>query len=292
MIMNRHRLLGSAALFVMIVAGQATAADVKPLKGDLAKFQGTWTTKLGPEHNLDAAITIKGTDVALKLTTPDGQDFEIAGVIKVDEDAKPHKTIDWIKFKTPNGDDAPDNLGLYEFVDKDTVKVCNGGHNNPRPKELKAGDGGDPTLLTLKRKADKPEAVKPGDTKPVEIKGDLAKLQGSWTGDVGPEKNVPVTLVFKESTVSLIITFNGEDRTFKGEVKLDEAAKPQKTIDWINFKGVNGDDTPPNLGIYKIDADKFTVCSGGPGNPRPTEYKGSDEGPPNLTTFTKKPAAK
>jgi hypothetical protein len=31
------------------------------------------------------------------------------------EDAKPYKTIDWVKFVRPNGQEALDNLGLYEF---------------------------------------------------------------------------------------------------------------------------------------------------------------------------------
>jgi len=164
------------------------------------------------------------------------------------------------------------------------LKICNGGPNNPRPKELKAGDGGNPSLLTLKRKGETEKAVG--------LKGDLAKIQGTWTAKVGPQDDIPITLVFKENTVSLVITFNGEDRTMKGEIKLDEAAKPNKTIDWVNFKGLEGEEVPVNLGIYKFDGDKFTVCSGGPGNPRPTEFKAGDQGPPTLTTFLKKAAGK
>ncbi len=156
--MHLQRLILPAAFLAALIARPAAAADEKPLKGDLATFQGSWTTKIGPEQNLDAVVTFKGTEVKLKLTAPDGQDFEITGEIKLDEEAKPHKTIDWTKFKTPDGDDAPENLGLYEIVDKDTVKVCNGGPNNPRPKEMKAGGGGEPHILTLKRKAVKPEA--------------------------------------------------------------------------------------------------------------------------------------
>ncbi len=284
--MHMQRLIFPAAFLAVLIARPAFAADEKPLKGDLAKIQGAWTTKIGPEQNLDAVVTFRGTEVKLKLTTPDGQDFELTGEIKLDEEAKPHKTIDWAKFKTPNGDDAPDNLGIYEIVDKDTVKVCNGGPNNPRPKEMKAGDGGDPHILTLKRKADKPEA------KPVELKGDLAKFQGSWTSALGPEKNVPITVTIKENTVSLVITLQGEDRTMKGEVKLDAAAKPFKTLDWVNFKGPNGEDFPVNLGIYKFDGDKLTVCSGGPGNARPTEFKDGEQGGQSLATFTKKPTGK
>src|SRR3954454_2653019 len=107
--MSMQRLILPAALLAALLARPVAAADEKPLKGDLAKFQGSWTTKLGPEQNLDAVVTFKGTEVAVKVATPDGQEIEIKGEIKLDEEAKPHKTIDWIKFKTPNGDDAPEN---------------------------------------------------------------------------------------------------------------------------------------------------------------------------------------
>jgi uncharacterized protein (TIGR03067 family) len=177
--MNRNALL-TIALGLFVVAS-ASAFAPKPadekLTGDLAKLQGKWSTKLGPNEGLDATLTIKGNTVAIKIITQEGQDFELTGEIKLDEKAKPHKAIDWSKFKTPMGDDLPTNLGIYMFDNDDTVKICNGGGGNDRPKDFKAEEGG-PQLSTMKRvvekekdkakekekKVPKPEAGVQGDT--------------------------------------------------------------------------------------------------------------------------------
>jgi uncharacterized protein (TIGR03067 family) len=63
-----------------------------------------------------------------------GQEYEITGEIKLDEDAKPYKTIDWVEFVRPNGQEALDNLGLYEY-NGETLRICNGGPGNERPTE-------------------------------------------------------------------------------------------------------------------------------------------------------------
>jgi hypothetical protein len=56
----------------------------------------------------------------------------------------------WVKFVRPNGQEAPDNLGLDEFNGK-TLQICNGGPGNERPTEFKAGEGGPPPLVVLTR---------------------------------------------------------------------------------------------------------------------------------------------
>ncbi len=118
--------------------------------------------------------------------------------------------------------------------------------------------------------------------------GDLARLQGTWTAMVGPERDIPITLEVQKQKV----TINGkrpggEDFTLKGELKLDEKASP-KTIDWVKFVGAQGNEAPENLGLYKLEGDTLTVCSGGPGGERPTEFKKGDGGPPQLITFARK----
>jgi uncharacterized protein (TIGR03067 family) len=153
-------LLSSAAGLALLAAPPApTRADDKDKpKGDLARLQGTWTTKAGREGNIPVVLRIEGRAVTVKFTNPQGQDIEIKGQVAVDDAAKPHKTIDWVKFTNPMGEDAPDNLGIYTFEDDDTVKVCNGGPGNERPAEFKAGEGGPPQLFVMKR-----EAAKKGD---------------------------------------------------------------------------------------------------------------------------------
>jgi uncharacterized protein (TIGR03067 family) len=140
---------------IIVAADDPKPKDDAP-KGDLGKLQGTWTADAGPEKNIPIAITIKGNAVSLKVTTPNNGEFSSDGQVKIDEAAKPHKSIDWVKFTNPNGEVLPENLGLYEFVDADTLRVCSGGPGNERPTEFKAGDGGPPNLLVLNRKpADK-----------------------------------------------------------------------------------------------------------------------------------------
>src|SRR5690242_3370397 len=113
-----RRLLAPAALLLMLLPLAATADDKAKSdapKGDLARFQGKWATKVGPEKNIEAVLTIEGQGATFAFTGPEGRSVEFKGEIKIDEQAKPHKTVDWVKFVRPNGEDAPENLGLYEF---------------------------------------------------------------------------------------------------------------------------------------------------------------------------------
>jgi uncharacterized protein (TIGR03067 family) len=218
------------------------------------------------------------------MKTPDGQDFESKGEIKIDENTKPHKSIDWIKFVAPNGDDVPDNLGIYVFEDDDTIKIVNGGPRNERPSEFKDGEGPGRQVTTLKRHA------KQESEKKDEPKGDLAKLQGEWTGMAGPEKNVLVTVTFKVTSAVVEIT-RPDGEVFKptSTIKLDETAKPHKTIDWTGLTRPDGTAIGDNLGIYIFESETtLKVCSGGPGNARPTEFKDGDGS--NVVVLTKKAA--
>jgi uncharacterized protein (TIGR03067 family) len=121
--------------------------------------------------------------------------------------------------------------------------------------------------------------------------GDLKALQGAWTGMVGPNKDFPITLTFEKSSVTISLTTpEGEEVTIKGEIKLDESKTPRQ-LDWINFTLPDGTKPETNLAIYEIKGDEFKVCSGGPGQDRPTEFKDDPNGMPNLVVFTRKKAS-
>lgn len=272
------KMLLSAALLFAATAVSAAADDKAP-KGDLGKLQGSWTAKAGPDNDIAIHLTFKGSDVALKVTMPDGNSYETKGEVKVDDQAKPNKTLDWRKLTSPDGDDLGENLSIYEFEDADTIKVCSGGGGNPRPTEFKAGEGGAPYLVIMSR--EKGEEKKK-DKDATATKGDLSKFQGKWTTKVGPNNDVVLNLAINDHTVTLSgTTPNGENFELKGELKLDDQAKPNKTIDWVNFVGPQGNEVPANLGIYTFeDADTIKICSGGPGKERPTEFKSGDEGSP------------
>lgn len=127
------------------------AADNPAPKGDLAKFQGKWTMVVAPEHDFTVAVEIKGKAVTASGRLPNGDEFEIKGEIKLDDAAKPFKTVDWVNFTGPNGDELPANKGIYELVDADTIKIHNGGPGKERPGAFKDGDVEDSKVTFLKR---------------------------------------------------------------------------------------------------------------------------------------------
>src|SRR5690349_21456609 len=66
------------------------------------------------------------------------------------------------------------------------------------------------------------------------LKDDLAKLQGNWKATVGPERNrVTIRVTFDGTACTFTqIGATGKQVTSKGEIRLDESARPHKTIDW------------------------------------------------------------
>lgn len=151
-----------ASALTLTAAPLHAADDAKAAapKGDLARFQGKWTSKFGPNQDLNVAFNIEDKNVTLKVTLPDGQEFEVKGELVVDGDTKPHKTLTWTKFTNGQGEDIADNLGIYTLEDADTIKICSGGPGKDRPTEFKNEEGG-PTIAVLKR--DKPKAEETKD---------------------------------------------------------------------------------------------------------------------------------
>ena len=145
-----------AATFALLCSPLALAAadDKAAAKGDLAKLQGKWTTQIGPEKEINLTVTFADHKVTASGARPQGDKFEVRGEVRLDENAKPRKTIDWVKFVDPDGNTIADNLGIYEFTDADTVRICNGGPGKDRPTEFKAGEDAAPSLIVLKRDKD------------------------------------------------------------------------------------------------------------------------------------------
>lgn len=299
--MNRLLLSGALLLAAAGIPSAARADDANKPKGDLAKIQGKWTGEGGPGKAIKLTITFEGNDTKVQATLPDGDTMDLKGEVRVDDQAKPLKTLDWVNFKFPGGAAMPDRPGIYEFDGDDTLKVCSAGLDGVRPTKFNDAEGEQsPGTFVLKRepkpkdeaKCDAPvpaaAADEPKKDEPAP-KGDLADLQGAWTGTVGPNKEIPITLTVKNKAVTFAITApDGTEHELKGEVVIDDQAKPHKTVDWVKFNRPDGEGAPANLGIYTLKGDTFTVCNGGPGNERPTEFKAGEGGPPNLIVLTKK----
>ena len=264
------RRLSTVFLIASLPLAMARADDPAPA-GDLAKLQGTWTAKVGPDQDIAIALEIKNQKATYRITR-EGQERAFSGELRIDEKASP-KTIDWVKFAGSGGDEVPDNLSIYK-LDGDSFILCSGGPRNDRPTEFKAGEGGPPHLFTLARKKDD------------EAKGDLAKLQGTWKAMIGPNKDRPVTLEIKDKAIIAKFTNDeGKLLDLKGEVAINESASP-RTIDFVKFKN-DGDDVDDSLGVYKIEGETLTLCVGGPGDPRPSEFKSGGDEAPRLWTFTR-----
>ena len=100
--------------------------------------------------------------------------------------------------------------------------------------------------------------------------GDLKLLQGDWiTKDEGGNES---KWTFKGDKV--VLKAQPGDREYTMTIKLDDKAKPDKTLDFAvsdDSKNAKGFKSP---GIYKFDGDKkATFCFSADGKTRPTEYK-------------------
>jgi uncharacterized protein (TIGR03067 family) len=287
---TRSLLSALCAAATIAVAGPIAGAwaDESPPTGDLARLQGQWTALFGQQKNIPMVVTIKGTDVTMTMTAPDGQAHESKGRIKIDEDAKPYKTLDWLDFTTREGKPAPANLGIYK-LEGGSITICNGGPGNERPAEFRAGEKGSPQLIVLNRKTAAGTPATAPSAAAGDLRGDLARLQGRWSATkVGREKNATLIVTIQGSSVTL--AFNrpdGRGSESKGEIKIDEDAKPYKTLDWLDFKNREGKSVPPRLAIYKLEGNTLTICSGGPGRERPTEFRAGEEGRPSLVVLSR-----
>ena len=107
------------------------------------------------------------------------------------------------------------------------------------------------------------------DAKDAKASADLKKLQGEWTmPSAGGGGDVVYT--FKDDK----LTLKAPDREYKMTVKLDESAKPHKTIDFKIDDGPDEAKGQTSKGIYKFDGDdKLIWCFRPEGDDRPTEYE-------------------
>lgn len=102
---------------------------------------------------------------------------------------------------------------------------------------------------------------------PQDEKGDLKALQGAW---ISKDDSGESTWTFKGNTLSL----KTPGREYEIVIKLDEASKPHKAIDF------DVDKESPNAagykatGIYKLDGDKLSICFGEEQSGRPKEFEG------------------
>jgi uncharacterized protein (TIGR03067 family) len=135
-------------IFTLSLVPSVNAAET-PMTGDLARFQGRWIAKAGAERKLNVTLDIAGTRIKVKIDTPQGLTIRARGELVLDETKSP-RALDWVKFTGPDGAKLPEVLAIYEFRG-DSIQICNGGPNNPRPSAFTAGDGPFADVLSFER---------------------------------------------------------------------------------------------------------------------------------------------
>ncbi len=137
---------------LLILAAPALAAPPDRPEGDLAKLQGTWTTKAGPNKDIPVWMEIKNDKVSVRLKIPlQGLEIRAEGTVKIDDSVTPH-TLDWVGFTALDGQDMPEVLAIYEW-DGEKFRLCNGGPNSDRPTEFKPGENSLADVLIFERPA-------------------------------------------------------------------------------------------------------------------------------------------
>ena len=117
------------------------------------------------------------------------------------------------------------------------------------------------------------------------LTGDLAKLQGRWSAKAGAKRNLAVVLEIEGREAQVQITTpQGLKFQVRGEITVNESASP-RALDWVHFNGLDDQEMPEILAIYRLDGDQFQVCNGGPNNARPTEFKPGDGALADVVVF-------
>jgi uncharacterized protein (TIGR03067 family) len=156
--MNRTLVVVSAALMVVgcVAPVQNKPVEATPVTGDLAKLQGLWEEEPRPDKDVKSQWLVKGNTVSFVSTLlRNGRKVTGTCELALDEQAKPHKTIDSSRFIRSDKADinGPDRVpGIYRFLDDDKIEICNG--FDVRPSEFRDPGERQGALFTLKRKRD------------------------------------------------------------------------------------------------------------------------------------------
>ena len=99
-------------------SGQAVPAEEEPAGtgGDLARFQGKWAAKCRPPEEHRGSLHGEPIVAAVRFHGTGAVTSRARGRSGSTRKPSPHKTMDWLSLAppSPNGEDAPENLGLYQ----------------------------------------------------------------------------------------------------------------------------------------------------------------------------------
>jgi uncharacterized protein (TIGR03067 family) len=149
--MKANRFL--SALLLLISSAGASPAASPSVTDDVARLQGRWQTRVGAKKEVRVALEIRGSQVDATITTKLGLKVKASGAIRVNESTSP-RSLDWVGFKTPDGQDVPDLLAIYR-LEGDRFTLRSGGFNDERPTDFEPGEGMWADVLVFERPAER-----------------------------------------------------------------------------------------------------------------------------------------
>jgi uncharacterized protein (TIGR03067 family) len=238
------------------------------MKQDLDRLQGRWTIAAleidgQPAGAIgDARLVIKGS----RFTTT-GMGTDYAGTLTIDSSVSPAR----IDMKFESGPEKGNtNLGIYE-LDGDSWKLCLATRGTRRPAEFVSPPDSGIAVETLVRGKAAPKARKAKVEAP---SGPATVFEGEWQMVSGTMNGVAmdastvqwVKRVTRGNQTSVIA---GPQTMLKVEFTFDPATSPA-SIDYLNLHGpAKG---KRQQGIYRLEGDVLTVCTGAPDGARPGEF--------------------
>jgi uncharacterized protein (TIGR03067 family) len=142
-------------IFPLVLLVTATGAG--PESGDLGKLQGRWEASVGKRQEFSVTLEVKGNEVSATIKPRKGPKVKATGELQIDEKASP-RSLDWVKFSTPDGIEVPKMLSIYR-LEGDRLYVRSGGFNDARPKAFEASGEGLWSEVMVFTKATKTESV-------------------------------------------------------------------------------------------------------------------------------------
>ena len=126
--MISRRAVVTSVLALVFAAPMVRGADEPKIEGDLKALQGEWISK---DDQGESTWTFKGDK--LKLKTP-GREYEIT--IKIDEKAKPQKTMDFAVAEDSPNSKGFKSLGIYKLDGDKKASICFGAEGTNKPEEF------------------------------------------------------------------------------------------------------------------------------------------------------------
>jgi uncharacterized protein (TIGR03067 family) len=206
------------------------------------------------------------------------------GTLELDGSRKP-KRID-MKFDI-GPEKGNTNVGIYELKG-DSWKLCLATRGTVRPEKFAAPTGSGFALETLVRAAKAKRRAAP-KSEPVVASVPATELEGEWAmlSGVMDGKAMDASLVqwVKRVTQGNQTTVLAGPQTMLKVTFTCDASHSPAIIDYVNLAGAHKGKR--QQGIYKLEGDVLTVCTGAPGAARPGEFESVKGDGRSLTVWKK-----